>query len=224
VREQKGKHSSIPQRASLSPAARIPATNRPLADDLLEEDESYYPLRPSSSAIRYTTQDQQVIQQGNRRIIIHHEPPPGKHQQPPAEPARVHWLTVVGVFVLTMLVGWVVLTMLSGWIQQQRNDLIYENPHIFQIDANVGHFGRVSHFVALNLHGYIEIIETQERHPEAAKIYTPTAFLINPTDPVTLSFQDVTGNGKLDMIITAPSFQEVMFNNGTSFQSQPPGK
>ena len=125
---------------------------------------------------------------------------------------------------LTMLVGWVVLTLFSGWIQQQRNDLLYENPHIFQIDANVEHYGRVSHFVALNLHGYIEIFETQERHPEVAKIYTPTALLINPTDPVTLSFQDVTGTGKLDMIITAPSFQEVMFNTGTSFQSQPPGK
>ena len=71
------------------------------------------------------------------------------------------------------------------------------------------------------MHGYIEIFETQERHPEVAKIYTPTALLINPADPVTLSFQDVTGNGKLDMIITAPSFQEVMFNTGTSFQSQP---
>ena len=123
-----------------------------------------------------------------------------------------------------MLVGWTVLSLLSGFLQHKRDDLLYGNPRTFQIDANVGHYGRVSHFVALNLHGYIEIIETQERHPEAAKIYTPTAFLINPIDPVTLSFHDVSGNGKLDMIITAPSFQEVLFNTGTSFQSQPPGK
>lgn len=246
--EQKGKHSSIPPRASLS-AARTPAPNKPIPDDLeLEEDENYYPVRPSSSAIRYPgaapqkapSQRLSVPREGEQREIngvacvwshgqwhrirIHDDlvPLPNQHRQTePVTQERKHWLYWVGLCFCTMLLGFVLLTALSGWIQQKRDDLMYENPRIFQIDANVGHYGRTSHFVALNLHGYIEIFETQERHPEVAKIYTPTALLINPTDPVTLSFQDVTGNGKLDMIITAPSFQEVMFNNGTSFQSQP---
>ena len=227
VLEQKGKHTSIPQRASLPPAARISATNKPLADEL-EDDASYYPVRSSSSAIRYTTTQDQVIQQGNKRIIIHHGLPPGRQQPPPQiEPElaikqRKHWLYWVGITFCMMLVGWIALTALSGMIQHKRDDLLYGNPRIFQMDANVGHNRRVSHFIAVNLDGYIEIFETQRGHPEAAKIYTPTAFLINPADPVMLSFQDVTGNGKLDMIITAPSFQEVLFNNGTSFQSQPP--
>ncbi len=60
-----------------------------------------------------------------------------------------------------MLVGWTLLSLLSGFIQQKRDDLLYGNPRIFQIDANVGHYGRVSHFVAVNLDGYIEIFETQ---------------------------------------------------------------
>jgi hypothetical protein len=227
--EQKGKHSSIPQRASLSPAARTLLTNRPVADDL-EEDESYYPVRAPSSAIRYTTTQDQVIQQGNKRIIIHQGLPSGRQpllQQVQTEPVttqRKHWLFWVGLVFCIMLLGWTVLSLLSGFLQHKRDDLLYGNPRTFQIDANVGHYGRVSHFTAINLDGYIEIFETQRGHPEASKIYTPTALLINPTDPVTLSFQDVTGNGKLDMIITAPSFQEVMFNNGTTFQSQPPGK
>ncbi len=226
--EQKGKHTYIPQRASLPPAARTPATNKPIPDDQ-EDDESYYPVRPSSSAIRYTTTQDQVIQQGNKRIIIHHEPPPGrqKPQQVQTEPAtkqRKHWLFWLGCIFCIMLVGWTVLSLLSGFLQHKRDDLLYGNPRTFQIDAVVGHYGRVSHFVAVNLDGYIEIFETQRGHPEAAKIYTPTALLINPTDPVILSFQDVNGDGKPDMIITSPSFQEVMFNNGSSFQSQPPGK
>lgn len=121
-----------------------------------------------------------------------------------------------------MLLGWTVFSVLSGFLQQKRDDLLYGNPRTFQTDVNVGHYGRVSHFVAINLDGYIEIFETQRNHPEAAKIYTPTALQINPQDPVTLTFQDVDGNGKIDMIITAPSFQEVMFNNGIGFQNQPP--
>jgi hypothetical protein len=247
--EQKGRHSDIPQRASLSPAARTPPTNRPIPDDLLEEDESYYPVRSASSAIRYqgvvtqapTSQRVSAPQEGEQRDIngvpcvwsrgqwhrlrVHDDLVPLPNQQRQTEPVikqRYHWLYWVGLCFCTMLLGWLLLTALSGWIQQKRDDITYQNPRIFQIDANVGHYGRVSHFVALNLHGYIEIFEIQERHPEVAKIYTPTALLINPTDPVILSFQDVTGRGKLDMIITAPSFQEVMFNNGTSFQSQPP--
>jgi hypothetical protein len=194
----------------------------------LEDDESYYPVRPSSSAIRYTTTQDQVIQQGNKRIIIHHGLPPGRQappQQVQTEPAikqRKHWLFWIGLAFCTMLLGWTVFSVLSGFLQHKRDDLLYGTPRTFQIDANVGHYGRVSHFVTVNLDGYIEIFETQRNHPEAAKIYTPTALLINPTDPVTLSFQDVNGDGKPDMIITSPSFQAVLFNTGTSFQSQPP--
>src|SRR6266568_7813269 len=72
------KYSQMPGRQG----AQTPMSNRPVADDLAEDDR-YYPVRPSSSAIRYTSQDQ-VIQQGNKRIIIHHEPPPTRRQGQPA--------------------------------------------------------------------------------------------------------------------------------------------
>ncbi|MFL5586534.1 MAG: hypothetical protein ACJ8DI_02615, partial [Ktedonobacteraceae bacterium] len=223
--EQKGKHSSIPQRASLQPAARTPAKNKAIPD-ALEEYDDVWPVRISSSARRYqglATTDDQVIQQGNKRIVIHHAMPPPR--QPLSEPVTTqpkHWLFWLGCIFCIMLLGWTVLSILSGFIQHKRDDLLYGNPRTFQIDAIVGHYGRVSHFVAVNLDGYIEIFETQRGHPEVAKIYTPTVLLINPTDPVILSFQDVNGDSKPDMIITAPSFQAVLFNTGTSFQSQPP--
>src|SRR6266516_1711959 len=127
----------IPQRASLPPqgrpgartqereylyppqyTVRTPPTNRPVADDL-EEDESYYPVRSSSSAIRYTTTQDQVIQQGNKRIIIHHEPPPTRQQPPqqiqtePVAKQRKHWLFWLGSIFCIMLLGWTVLSVLS---------------------------------------------------------------------------------------------------------------
>src|SRR6266567_5134592 len=174
--------------------------------DDLQEDDIYYPQRQPSSAKRY----QQYL-------------PAPLPPAPLPEKRRFHWLFWLGMVFCIMLVGWILLTVLSGFIQQKRDDLTYENPRIFQIDANVGHYGRMSHFVALNLDGYLEIFETQRGHPEVAKIYTPTSLLVNPSDPVTLSFQDVNGDGKPDMVITSPSFQAVMFNNGTTFQAQPPG-
>src|SRR6266567_6855978 len=225
LREQKGQHIYIPQRASLPPAI-----NKPIPDDL-EEYDDVWPVRINSSARRYqglATADDQVIQQGNKRIVIHHGLPPGRqppHQQVQTEPAaksRHHLLFWLGLVCCIMLLGWTVLSVLSGFLQHKRDDLLYGNPRTYQTDAVVGHYGRVSHFVAVNLAGYIEIFETQPGHPEAAKIYTPNALLINPTDPVILTFADVNADGKPDMLITASSFQEVMFNNGTSFQSQPP--
>src|SRR5205807_2472161 len=130
--EQKRKYGDIPQRASLFPQGRggapAPATNRPLADDL-EEDANYYPVRSSSSAIRYTTtQGEEVIQQGNKRIIIHHEPPPGKQQPPqqvqtePVTTSRNHWVFFVGIAMLLMLVGWILVTMLLSWWQVTQDD------------------------------------------------------------------------------------------------------
>ncbi len=242
MNEQRANHIYVPQRASLSPhgrqdrnytyppqyQVRTPPSHRSAPDDL-EDDESYYPDRSPRSAIRYTTmQGEEVIQSGNKRVIIHHEPPPSRQQpqqqvQPePVTKQRKHWLFWLGCIFCIMLLGWTVLSVLSGFLVHKRDDLIYGNPRTYQTDATVGHNGRVSHFTAINLDGYIEIFETQRGHPEAAKIYTPNALLINPTDPVILSFADVNGDGKPDMVIIAPSFQEVMFNNGTSFQSQPP--
>lgn len=79
MRQQIAQHQ-IPRRAS--------ATQYPV--EPVEEDDSYYPQRIPSSAIRYTTTEgHQVIQQGNKRIVIHEEEPSPKR--------RFHWLLYVGV-------------------------------------------------------------------------------------------------------------------------------
>lgn len=209
-----------------------PGTQRPVADDENEEeaDEMYSPFVTPRSAIRYTTTaDQEVIQRGNQRIIIHHTPPP-RSQQPPQQQSQAirkqkhHWLFWCGCIFCLMLLGWTVLSVLSGFIQAKRDDLLYGNPRTFQTDINVGHAGRVSHIIAVNLGGYIEIIETQRGHPEAAHIYTPANLVVPATDPVTLTFADLTGDGRLDMIIQTPTVTAILYNTGTSFQSQPPSK
>src|SRR5256714_10773927 len=99
----------------------MPPTNRTLGDDLLEEDDRYYPVRPSSSAIRYTTTQGQVIQRGNKRIVIHHEPPPTRQhpqqvQTQPAAKLHKHWLVWLGCIFCIMLVGWTVLSVVSGFL------------------------------------------------------------------------------------------------------------
>ncbi len=85
------------------------------------------------------------------------------------------------------------------------NDILYGSPRTFQIDAVVGQGGdspsHPSHFIALNENHQAVVIELQAGDP--AKSYSYTVPLSNDDGkaPVTLEFRDVTGDGKLDMII-----------------------
>jgi len=137
---------------------------------------------------------------------------------------RVHWLVFVGLAMFIMILGWIVLTAIDSWWQTKMADMRYGFPRTFQTDANVGHNGRVSHFICLNLQGEVEIIEIQNGHPDASKIYR---VVVLPQDqarvPVTISFQDINGDGKVDGLILVGGSEIPMYNNGTGFQSQPPG-
>jgi hypothetical protein len=180
----------------------------PFVSNDLERDDNTYtqlPARTSPrSAIRYrpmaTTQEQSM---------------PGK---------RVHWLVFVGLAMFIMIMGWIVLTAIGSWWQTKMDDMRYGFPRTFQTDASVGHNARVSHFICLNLQGEVEVIETQKGHPDASKIYR---VVVLPQDqdhvPVTISFQDINGDGKVDGLVLVGGSEIPMYNNGTGFQSQPPG-
>lgn len=119
---------------------------------------------------------------------------------------RFHWLLWVGLAMFSMLVGWYALTALGNWWQTTQDDWQYGRPRTFQIDANVGH-GTASHpdshFIVQNLDRKIIVIEIPGDDPTHARIYIgPT--LIGPGEdltPVTLSFEDVNGDGRLDFVI-----------------------
>jgi hypothetical protein len=83
-------------------------------------------------------------------------PPPGR---PPG--GRHHWLFFGGIGMLLTLTVVVLGQITLSRISLTWDDLHYGRPRTSQIDAFVGHetTGVPSHFVALNLHGRIEIVE-----------------------------------------------------------------
>src|SRR6266568_232999 len=174
----------IPKRASRS----IPSQD-------IEDDDAVYPTRPPSSAIRYTRPRQEIYTDGNRRIVVHHEPPPKK---------RSHWMLYLGIVFFVMIFGWIAITALGVWWQGKQDDWKYGNPRTSQADQFVGHgdsSDHPDHFIAVNTGGMIEVIEMNVISPKNDHIY-PITSTTNPYTPVTISFQDVNHDGKIDMLVT----------------------
>ncbi len=145
-----------------------------------------------------------------------------QEQEPPAPRPRVPWLLWAGVAILIMLLGYVAVSVLGSWWQTTQDDWHYGRPRTFQIDAVVGHGdspAHPSHFIVLNLQGRIEVIEFPGADPTHARLYLGPMLLGKGADlaPVTLSFQDVNGDGRPDMLIHVQDSTFVFLNDPGGF-------
>ena len=134
-----------------------------------------------------------------------------------------HWLVFVGIAMLIMIVGWVAFNALGSWWQTTQDDWHYGRPRTFQTDAVVGHkdsSANPSHFIAVNLNRHVLIVELPGGDATKARIFNGP-ILIGPAQdlaPVTLTFQDVNGDGLLDMIVNVQDAHFVFLNANGSFQ------
>ena len=144
---------------------------------------------------------------------------------------HVHLFLFLGIVVgmLAMVAGVALVTVVDSWMSTTLDDLHYGRPRTFQIDAYVGHHetaGMPSHFVALNLRGRIEIIEFPGGDPTHAHIYLGPQLYGQNADlvPVTLSFQDTSGDHRPDMILHFQGTQVVFINDRSGFRPAQPGQ
>jgi hypothetical protein len=120
---------------------------------------------------------------------------------------------------LTLVVlGHIVLS----WASLTWDDLHYGRPRTYQVDAFVGHeAARVpSHFIALNLHGRIEILEFPGGDATHARIFLGPQLYGTDADlvPVRLEFIDVRHDHHPDMIVVFGENHLVFRNEQGTFQ------
>jgi hypothetical protein len=139
-----------------------------------------------------------------------------------------HWLVFVGIAMIIMIVGWVAFNALGSWWQTTQDDWHYGRPRTFQTDAVVGHgdsAANPSHFIAMNLNRHVLIIELPGGDTSKARIFNGP-ILVGPGQdlaPVTLTFQDVNGDGLLDMIVNVQDAHFVFLNSKGTFVPARPG-
>jgi hypothetical protein len=171
--------------------------------------------------------------------------PPRRHQQPAritreageeSSPVQQHpvrgrrsALVFIGLGMLAMIGLWLCLAFLVSWWSGWQEDLRYGYPRTFQVDAVVGHHDSAahpSHFLALNEHQQIIVIEfpggdvTQARTFVGPVLYGPGQDLT----PVTLTFRDVNGDGKPDMLVSAGASVFTWLNDKGTFRPARPGE
>jgi hypothetical protein len=144
-------------------------------------------------------------------------------------PPRMHWLTYIGIAIVMMTVGWAVLSSAYHWWQVTQDDLLYGRPRTYQVNQVVGHNdseSNPSHFIAINLNRHVEVIEMPGGDGTKAKMYMGPVLTGPGQDlaPVTLSFKDVNGDGKVDMIMNVQGSHFVFINDGGQFRPARPGE
>ncbi len=150
-------------------------------------------------------------------------PGPGARGARRVPKRHVHPLLYLGLGMLGMLVLWTGLVGVIGWFNTTMDDLHYGRPRTFQTDQFVGHNesgGIPSHFIVLNLHGHIEIIEFPGGDASHARIFLGPQLYTDGSDlvPVTLKFLDVNGDHRPDMIITFQNSRVVFINDQATFR------
>jgi hypothetical protein len=222
-----------------------------VADDYeLEEEEEYYVTNPHTrhtSTRRYQQMPDITTRQGRVNIVEHYHQQPlrASRQQlpPPRQPKsdfeeeepihgiprrRRHPLLWLGIFALFLISGWIGLNFVTTWYQGVQDDLTYGKQRHFEINAVVGHGdspANPSHFTAENNNGQIIVIELPGGNVSKAKIYQIETIPGNTGNPpVKLSFTDMNGDGKLDMIVQIGDGSAMIYltllNNGSEFVSK----
>ena len=135
---------------------------------------------------------------------------------------RFYSTVIIGMFVtVALLVG---LTALVSWWQGVQTDMTYGNPRTFQMDAVVGHNDSVAnptHFVLINLHGHVQIIEIQGGDAAKTHIYTGPTLYGADQDRIPVTGEIVNQQGKLNLLVHVDGKDFLYVNNGKTFQLRP---
>jgi hypothetical protein len=199
------------KRASAPPQRQTVSRRSTYTDTSDDDDDLYDSPRMPTSSIRYDRHTDQAYTQ--RQL------PAPKHA-----PRRLHWIVYVWLIVLCAIALVFISSVIANLWQRTADSLKYGYPRSYQTNADVEHGDShhpISHFVAINDKGLIEVIEIPG-DPSKAKPYLYVIAQVSGDHadeiPVTLTFTDVDGDGKIDMQVQVNGTTYTLYNDGSMFK------
>lgn len=198
--------------------ARSTLRHRPITPDA--QQSGVHPVATRASRTHTTSQP------GKGRPLETKKEKEAKEVKAHRLPRARHWLMDFGLgllaAVLLLILGQAVLT----WSVRAWDDLHYGMPRTYQTDAYVGHESgsTPSHFIALNVHGRIEVIELPGGDSTHAHIYLGPLITGSDADlvVVTISFVNLHHNAhQPDMVVQFQGSQIIFRNQNGSFVPVP---
>jgi len=222
-----------------------PSDAAPLDDNQLEEGEDGYlpefptqpfrfvppkgcspvPPRTKRQRVSQALPDRQQHQDHSCQRVRRTEDQPAAPAPAPKKPFLLQqhpWGSFLVGMILCLMLFLVGQQVVIPFVIATSDQWHYGDARLSQLDADVGH-GGTSHLIASYYHGHIVVIEVLVSHPQDNRVYLLSGFRDLPTPPVlTLSVQDVNGDGKPDLLIKieGTALQAVLFNAGKTFQAQ----
>jgi hypothetical protein len=133
------------------------------------------------------------------------------------------WTLVICVCLLFMVMvgGWWLFSTLANWWTNWQDDLHYGNPRTFQVDQFVGQGDspdHPDHFIVVNAHGRVIVIQLNLQHPELDQTYGITT--ADPNTPVSLNFRPTGTTWAMYVVIEdTPPYSVELVSNGKRFVS-----
>jgi len=200
-------------------------TRKPVVEEY-EIDDGYSIVdKPHTSALRY---DRKAVPP-RRSALLDDESNPKKtrliKQRRFDKWTFITWLCIA---IIVMVGGWFIFSKIADWWTGVHDNMVYGTPfRTFQADQYVG-MGDTpdhpDHFIALNLHGVIEIVQIDPLDRKKDSVYV-LANVGNDSTPASLSFRDTTGSGHIDVIVTigdTTPYTIILINNGSTLTPTQP--
>jgi hypothetical protein len=143
--------------------------------------------------------------------------------QSPVLARRLHTAAYGITLLLAALALYAAISVLVSGLHTTVDDVRYGRPRTMQLDSFVGHeeaAGHPTHLMAVNLNRQVVVVELPGGDP--AKVRTITGPYLFGADqdltPVTLSLQDMDGDGQVDLLLDVRREQIVYLNKDGQFR------
>ncbi len=134
----------------------------------------------------------------------------------------------IGLFfagaIIALVLAYLLVSGVTKWWQTWQDDLTFGRPRTVQLDQFVGHNeqdGAPSHFIVQNNNRQITVVEYPGGDASKTRVLTGPRLFGKDSElaPIKVLFQDLNGDGHVDMVLSVENQEVIYINENSSFRA-----